>query len=185
VLSKRNLRSLGGGVRCKGPNKLIYNFEGVFTFDNGAQEALELENTMWCNTVLCAGKILGLVVYTGKETRMEMNSKEARQKRGTFDNELNSLSKYLFGVMLGLSISLFVLSERQSNPVIGVFKYILLLSAIIPISLRVNLDFSKIVFSYKISTDNHIEGAVARNSGIPEELGRVEFILSDKTGTLT
>jgi phospholipid-translocating ATPase len=76
VLSKRNLRSLGGGVRCKGPNKLIYNFEGIFEFDNGSSEPLDLENTMWCNTVLCSGKILGLVVYTGKETRMEQDKKE-------------------------------------------------------------------------------------------------------------
>ncbi len=33
------------------------------------------------------------------------------------------------------------------------FRYVLLLSSIIPISLRVNLDFSKTYFSYKISND--------------------------------
>jgi len=60
-----------------------------------------------------------------------------------------------------------------------------LLSSIIPISLRVNLDFSKLYFSYCISNDPDIEGAIARNSTIPEELGRISYVLTDKTGTLT
>lgn len=50
---------------------------------------------------------------------------------------------------------------------LDLFRQVLLLSSIIPISLRVNLDFSKIVFSYKINHDKEIEGALARNSQIP------------------
>jgi phospholipid-translocating ATPase len=48
------------------------------------------------------------------------------------------------------------------------FRYVLLLASIIPISLRVNLDFSKTFFSYKISNDENIPGTVSRNSSIPE-----------------
>jgi phospholipid-translocating ATPase len=82
--------------------------------------------------------------------------------------------------------SLFLLagSGRFNNPLVLVFKYILLLSTIIPISLRLNLDFSKLFFSRGISSDPEM-GAVARNSTIPEELGRIQVIFSDKTGTIT
>lgn len=61
----------------------------------------------------------------------------------------------------------------------------ILLSSIIPISMRVNLDFAKLIYCYRINIDEDIEGTVARNSTIPEELGRIQYLLTDKTGTLT
>lgn len=61
----------------------------------------------------------------------------------------------------------------------------LLMSSIIPISVRINLDLAKLWYSYGINNDSDIAGCIARNSNIPEELGRIQFLISDKTGTLT
>lgn len=88
------------------PNDLIYDFKGQFIMNNSLGEnnyvePLSLENTLWSNTVLASnGFILGMVVYTGKETRSQMNTRGANTKIGKLDLELNKLSKYLFVFML-------------------------------------------------------------------------------------
>lgn len=50
---------------------------------------------------------------------------------------------------------------------LDIFRQVLLLSSIIPISLRINLDISKALFSHRINKDTEIEGAIARNSQLP------------------
>ena len=50
----------------------IYEFLGSFSGE-GKREALSLDNTAWANTVLAAGWMIGLVVFTGRETRAQMN----------------------------------------------------------------------------------------------------------------
>lgn len=88
-------------------------------------------------------------------------------------------------VLSTLLITLRGFSGSAGDNFILFFKYFLLLCSIIPISMRVNLDFAKLVYKYQIDRDAQMTDSLCRNSNIPEELGRIGYILSDKTGTLT
>lgn len=114
-----------------------------------------------------------MVVHTGVETRMAMNASAPRQKVGTLDLEVNWLSKVLFAMMVVFSVAMILADGLKGDWYFKFFRVVLLLCAIIPISMRINLDFAKLFYKYNIETDKDIEGTIARNSTIPEELGRL------------
>lgn len=68
---------------------------------------------------------------------------------------------------------------------------LLLLSFMIPISLKVSLDIVKLMAAKFIEWDLRMydrgtdHPACALNTGIAEDLGQIEYVLTDKTGTLT
>ena len=101
------------------------------------------------------------------------------------DNEVNYLSKILFVFLLGISFMITFINGFHGHWQMFFFRIMLLMSSIIPISVRINLDLAKLYYCYGINNDEEISGTISRNSNIPEELGRIQFLISDKTGTLT
>ena len=186
-MSELEIVKSNGHLICEPPSKLIYNFQGTLNIGNNIKEPLNLENTIWASTVIASQGVLGIIIYTGKESRARMNSSTPKLKIGVLDEELNKSNVYLFVIMLVLSLILTILKGiNLSWTTLFIFiKFMILFCAIIPIALRVNLDVSKTWFSYEINKDDSIPETIARNSTIPEELGRISYVFSDKTGTLT
>ncbi|KAI9007524.1 putative NEO1-P-type ATPase [Phycomyces nitens] len=190
LLTDNELMDMEGTVNADAPHKDIHSFMGTFThFDKVAMaertESLGVENTLWSNTVLASGSAIGFVVYTGKDTRAVMNTNHPKTKVGLIDIEINKLAKILFLVTLCMSVIMVGLNGFHGLWYIYVFRFLILFSSIIPISLRVNLDMGKTVYARQIENDDAISGTIVRTSTLPEELGRIEYLLTDKTGTLT
>ncbi|XP_045881808.1 probable phospholipid-transporting ATPase IIB isoform X2 [Meles meles] len=153
--------------------------------DPPIHESLSIENTLWASTVVASGTVIGVVIYTGKETRSVMNTSNPKNKVGLLDLELNQLTKALFGALVALSVVMVTLQGFVGPWYRNLLRFLLLFSYIIPISLRVNLDMGKAAYGWMIMKDESIPGTVVRTSTIPEELGRLVYLLTDKTGTLT
>lgn len=185
--SDAHLLDITAHIYAEKPSKDIHSFVGTFTMtgENAAEDSLSIENTLWANTVVASGTALGLVIYTGMDTRSVMNTSQPKSKTGLLDIEINNLTKVLFFAVVVLSLVMIVLKGFGGPWYRYFFRYILLFSYIIPISLRVNLDMGKAAYSWIIQKDKNIQGTVVRSTTIAEELGRVSYLLSDKTGTLT
>ncbi|KZT21321.1 protein transporter [Neolentinus lepideus HHB14362 ss-1] len=198
--SDQDLLALDAEIYADAPIKDIHTFIGTFTINSPpisadagdvpmmpvpTVEPLTAENILWANTVLAAGSAVGLVVYTGPETRAVMNTSHPQTKVGLLDLEINRLAKILCAVTFALSLTLVALNGFRGLWYIYVFRFLILFSSIIPISLRVNLDMGKTVYAHQIEHDHEIPDTIVRTSTLPEELGRIEYLLSDKTGTLT
>ncbi|KAL4778647.1 hypothetical protein BJX76DRAFT_128323 [Aspergillus varians] len=151
---------------------------------------LTIDNTAWANTVLASNTITyAAIIYTGSQTRAALSTSPSRSKVGLLEYEINNLTKILCALTLALSIILVALEGFQPTNdkvwYVAIMIYLILFSTIIPMSLRVNLDMAKSVYGRFIERDKDIPDTVVRTSTIPEDLGRIEYLLSDKTGTLT
>lgn len=70
-------------------------------------------------------------------------------------------------------------------------RYLTVFNSLVPISLAVTLEFIRLIMALLVSQDIEMydedskTSAVARSSSLMEELGQIQCILTDKTGTLT
>lgn len=157
------------------------------------------------NTEYC----LGVAVYMGPESKIMMNAKKPPQKVSNVQRKMNQMLYSVFAFQLTLillyaMLSIFWIKNKAakhtylnlnaspgiSDFIVQYLTYWVAYSHLIPISLYVVLEMIKLGQAKLIGKDEHIFDkvtgySVCRNSDLIEEMGQVEFIFSDKTGTLT
>lgn len=160
-----------------------------------------LRNTKWA---------LGIVVYAGVRTKLSLNQLKPSFQLSSTEQQLNKFALFVFAWISAIQIGFTLASHfvEQNNPgrwyvpfqnyadpaavdsVIVFFSYFVILSYFIPISAFVNFEIAKATNAGFMITDDEMKNRDGKSMKVKswnllDELSRVEYIFTDKTGTLT
>ncbi|KAM0786967.1 hypothetical protein ACM66B_002385 [Microbotryomycetes sp. NB124-2] len=163
-----------------------------------------LRNTKW---------VIALVVFTGADTKIMLNQGETPSKRSKIEKEtnFNVLANFaiLMSICIGCAVGQGVLYNDDTtsadffevgaqpstsavvNAIVTFGATLILFQNIVPISLVITVELVKTIQAFFIYQDIDMyyepldHPCVPKTWNISDDLGQIEYIFSDKTGTLT
>ena len=208
--SKEELIQSKTTITCDAPNAKFDSFRGVVTV-NGDKIGCDQSMLMFQGSILRSDDLLCSVIYTGDFTKLALNRTKRRMRLSGTDRQMNSFISVVFLVVLGISVFCSIMAtimfyHNQNHWYLGLekestdltvkefFSYFTLSSYLIPIACAVCMEIAKTIQSlfmrwdteFKYQTEEEGEkGIDVRCTAMNDELGFVEYVLTDKTGTLT
>lgn len=173
------------------------------TIDNILLRGCNLRNTDWA---------LGIVLFTGHDTKIMMNAGITPSKRARIAREMNYTVIWNFGILLVMcliagiasgvawgkhdaSLAYFDFGSIGGTPALSGFitfwAALIVFQNLVPISLYISLEIVRTLQAGFIYSDALMyyeptdQPCIPKSWNISDDVGQIEYIFSDKTGTLT
>lgn len=199
-------------VEVDQPSTKIYRFYGAVVHPNGTRVPVTTENLLLRECLLKNTDFIeGIVVYAGHETKAMLNNGGPRYKRSRLERQMNLDIIWCVLILIvlcivgavGCKLWLSTFKTTTSVPFLPDFNnsnyegiltfltFVIILQVMIPLSLYVTMEMAKVGQVYHIGHDTELHDpetgrkAECRALNITEELGQIQYVFSDKTGTLT
>eukprot|EP01022_Parablepharisma_sp_SALTPOND_P011832 TRINITY_DN1507_c0_g1_i1.p1 TRINITY_DN1507_c0_g1~~TRINITY_DN1507_c0_g1_i1.p1 ORF type:complete len:1220 (+),score=110.17 TRINITY_DN1507_c0_g1_i1:124-3783(+) len=210
------IKGFHGSLLCELPNPALYNFEGALNIDEGTLVPLSAEQLLLRGSTLKnTDYVYGLVIYTGPESKIQMNSSKARTKRSIIEGMTHKQIMLIFIMQLVISFTCGIggmfwlaihydsakgfleldMHRLEDSSWYTLFKlfssWLLMTVQLVPLSLLITLEVIRYLQAMYIGWDADMYDPdtqippSVQSSNLNEELGQVSYIFSDKTGTLT
>lgn len=168
-------------------NQSIFTGESVpieKKINSGGDSLLDLERICFMNSSVVSGSGKALVIKTGKNTYLGTIAKDmlTTKKITNFQKEMNAVSKTLIEAMLVITVLVFILNTLIHHDIMQALLFAISVAvgitpSMLPMIVNVNLSKGSKSLAKK-------ETLVKRSEAI-ENLGSIDTLCTDKTGTLT